>query len=115
MINNCLHHFRIYVRSYLSISSGLIGISGLGQESKLEYFFSRTSKDGRVSLVYHTVVDGGARCAAECSCTKWGQTEIPPQAGIEFFDRVSDGEKRLFKAVRIYDDIEQPTASVDVQ
>jgi len=84
------------------------GISGPGHESKLEDFFSRTLKDGGVSLVYHTVVDDGTRCAAEYSCTKWGPTEIPSQAGIEFFDRVSEGETSLFKAVRIYDDIEQP-------
>jgi hypothetical protein len=92
------------------------GISGPGRESILEDFFSRTFRDGGgVSLVYHTIVDGNTRCAAEYSCTKWGQKEIPPQAGIEFFDRVSEGEKRLFNAVRIYDDIEQPTTSVEVQ
>ena len=85
-------------------------ISGSGQESKLEDFFSRTFKDGGVSLVYHTFVDDGTRCAAEYSCTKWGQSEIPPQAGIEFFDRVLEHEGNLFKSVRIYDDIEQPTA-----
>jgi hypothetical protein len=84
------------------------GISGPGQESKLEDFFSRTFKDGGVFLVYHTIVDNGTRAAAEYSCTKWGQIEIPPQAGLEFFDRISDGEPSLFKAVRIYDDIEQP-------
>jgi hypothetical protein len=85
------------------------GISGPGRESKLEDFFSRTFRDGGVSLVYHTIVDADTRCAAEYSCTKWGQKEIPPQAGIEFFDRSSEGETRLFKAIRIYDDIEQPT------
>ncbi len=86
------------------------GISGPGQESKLEDFFSRTFKEGGVSLVYHTIVDGEIRCAAEYSCIKWGRTEIAPQAGIEFFDRVSEGDGILFKAVRIYDDIEQPNA-----
>ncbi len=86
-------------------------ISGPGQESKLEDFFSRTFKNGEVSLVYHTIVNNGTRAAAEYSCTKWGQIEIPPQAGIEFFDRISDGEPSLFEAVRIYDDIEQPKSN----
>lgn len=83
-------------------------ISGPGQESRLGDFFSRTFIDGGVTLVYHTIVDGGARCAAEYSCIKWGQSKIPPQAGIEFFDRASEGERRHFKVVRIYDDIRQP-------
>jgi hypothetical protein len=63
------------------------GISGPGQESKLQDFFFRTFKKRGVSLIYHTVVDDEKGCAAEYSCTKWGTTEIIPQAGMEFFDR----------------------------
>jgi hypothetical protein len=40
-----------------------------------------------VSLIYHTIVDNEKCCAAEYTCTKWGTTEIIPQAGTEFFDR----------------------------
>lgn len=89
------------------------GISGPGQESKLQDFFSRTFKKGGVSLIYHTIVDNEKCCAAEYTCTKWGTTEIIPQAGMEFFDREEQennngNNNSLFKSVRIYDDINQP-------
>jgi hypothetical protein len=90
------------------------GISGPGQESKLQDFFSRTFRNGGVSLIYHTIVDNCECCSAEYCCTKWGTTEITPQAGMEFFDRTekqensSNNNYSLFKSVRIYDDVKQP-------
>ena len=49
----------------------------------------------------------------EYTCTKWGTTEIIPQAGMEFFDREEQDDNNgnnnsLFKSVRMYDDINQP-------
>jgi hypothetical protein len=66
-----------------------------------------------VSLIYHTIVDNEKCCAAEYTCTKWGTTEIIPQSGMEFFDREEQENNKgnnnsLFKADRIYDDINQP-------
>lgn len=85
------------------------GISGPGQESKLQDF-SYFLKKGCVFNLPHTIVDNEKYCAAEYTCTKWGTTEIIPQAGMEFFDREEqeNNNNSLFKSVRIYDDINQP-------
>ncbi|MEZ4751845.1 MAG: nuclear transport factor 2 family protein [Bdellovibrionota bacterium] len=81
------------------------GLSG-GPESPLSRFFEWAFQAGGVSLHYHRLVDSGTHVAAEYTCYRWANKEIPPQAGMEFWDRSESG---LFRAVRIYDDVEQPS------
>ncbi|MCB0416053.1 MAG: nuclear transport factor 2 family protein [Bdellovibrionaceae bacterium] len=81
------------------------GISG-GRETPLSRFFEWAFQAGGVSLHYHRLVDSGSHVAAEYTCYRWANKEIPPQAGMEFWDRSDSG---LFRAVRIYDDVEQPS------
>ena len=60
------------------------GISGPGQESKLQDFFFRTFKKRGVSLIYHTIVDDEKGCAPEYSCNKMGhnRNNSPGRNGI---------------------------------
>jgi hypothetical protein len=50
-------------------------------------------------------VADGAHCALEYNCTRWGTTDMPPQAGLGVYERSPDG---LLAAARVYDDVEGP-------
>ena len=45
------------------------------------------------------------RCVLEYNCVRWGNHDLPPQAGIGVYERGPDG---LLAAARIYDDVEAP-------
>jgi hypothetical protein len=51
------------------------------------------------------VTDDGVRCAVEYNCVRWGDRDLPPQAGLAVYERRPDG---LLAAVRVYDDIVLP-------
>lgn len=80
--------------------------SGYGLKTTLEDFFSSAFKDGGIRLIYHTLLKQNNQIAAEYTCTHWGQCELTPQAGMEFWD--IDAESGLIKSVRIYDEVTQP-------
>ncbi len=80
---------------------------------------------GGLGLQHCAVTDDGVRCALEYNCVRWGDHDLPPQAGLAVHERGPDG---LLAAVRVYDDIQPPPghppgpgsvagdlASVDVQ
>jgi ketosteroid isomerase-like protein len=69
------------------------------------FFTARFSTGGGVRLEPCVVTDGGVRCAVEYNCVRWGNHELPPQAGIGVYERSRDG---LLTAVRVYDDVEPP-------
>jgi hypothetical protein len=54
------------------------------------------------------VTDDGVRCAVEYTCARWGDRDLPPQAGMAVFERDPQG---LLAGVRIYDDIRPPAGS----
>jgi limonene-1,2-epoxide hydrolase len=60
---------------------------------------------GGIGLEHCSVTDDGVRCAVEYNCVRWGNYDLPPQAGIAIFERSPDG---LLAAARIYDDVEPP-------
>jgi hypothetical protein len=72
----------------------------------LRAFYNRLFSDGGgIPLEHCAVVDDGEACALEYNVVRWGQTELPPQAGLAVYVR---GESGKLAAARIYDDVEPP-------
>jgi hypothetical protein len=72
----------------------------------LRPYFARCFGDGgSVQLQPCATTDDGVRCALEYNCDRWGDRDLPPEAGLMVCER--DTEGRL-AAVRLYDDIATP-------
>ena len=63
------------------------------------------SAGGGIHLEHCVITDDGIRCALEYNCVRWGNVDIPPQAGIGVYERGPSGK---LKAARVYDDVEPP-------
>jgi hypothetical protein len=63
------------------------------------------SNGGGIPLEHCSVTDAGRTCALEYNVVRWGQTELPPEAGIAVYVR---GESGKLSAARIYDDADPP-------
>ena len=70
------------------------------------YFFS---KGGGIILEHCTVTEDGVRTALEFNAVRWGEVDLPPQAGVAIYERGRSG--RLHEA-RIYDDVQGPVEDV---
>ena len=79
-----------------------------GTEALYELYGHMFANAGGIGLEHCTLTDDGVRCAIEYNCVRWGDTEIPPQAGVAVYERGSGG---LLAAARIYDDVEPPSVS----
>ncbi|HKA02699.1 MAG TPA: nuclear transport factor 2 family protein [Acidimicrobiales bacterium] len=78
--------------------------------TELRSFFSECfGVGGGIGLQPCRVTDDGVRCALEYNCVRWGQYDLPPQAGIAIFERSPDG---LLAAVRVYDDVAPPVSTL---
>ena len=55
------------------------------------------------------MIDDGRACALEYNVRRWGQTDLPRQAGVAVYVR---GESGRLAAARIYDDADPPLAAV---
>jgi ketosteroid isomerase-like protein len=74
--------------------------------AELRPFFTLCfSTGGGIDLQDCVVTDDGVRCAVEYNCVRWGNRDLPPQAGLAVYERRPDG---LLAAVRVYDDIVLP-------
>ena len=72
----------------------------------LRPYFARCFDDGgSVQLEHCATTDDGPRCALEYNCVRWGDRDLPPEAGLMVCERDVDGR---LAAVRLYDDIETP-------
>lgn len=69
------------------------------------YFGSIFSSGGGIGLQQCALTDDGVRCALEYNCIRWGNQDLPSQAGLVVHERGSDGS---LTAVRVYDDVESP-------
>ena len=78
-----------------------------GTRELRSYFTKCFSAGGGIGLQHCAVTDDGVRCALEFTCVRWGDHDLPPQAGIAVHERGPDG---LLAAVRWYDDVEAPVA-----
>ena len=79
-----------------------------GTEALYEAYGHMFANAGGIGLEHCTLTDDGVRCAIEYNCVRWGDSEIPPQAGVAVYERGSGG---LLAAARIYDDVEPPSVS----
>ena len=72
----------------------------------LAAFFSHFfSAGGGIILEHCTVTEDGVRTALEFNAVRWGEHDLPHQAGIAVYERGPSG--KLHEA-RIYDDVEGP-------
>jgi hypothetical protein len=76
-----------------------------GPEGLREFYELLFSNDGGLSLEHCALTDDGRACALEYNIVRWGQTELPPEAGIAVYVR---GERGKLAAARIYDDADPP-------
>jgi hypothetical protein len=67
-----------------------------------ELFFSN---GGGIVREYCSVTDDGRACALEYNVVRWGQTDLPPQAGLVAYVRGQGGK---LSAARIYEDTDPP-------
>ena len=67
------------------------------------FFTAQFGAGGGISMQPCAVTDDGVRCAVEYNCVRWGDRELPPQAGLCVCERGPDG---LLAAVREYNDLE---------
>lgn len=75
------------------------------QRALYELFFSN---GGGIPLEHCTATDDGRACALEYNVVRWGQTEMPPEAGIAVYVRGDSGKLAI---ARIYDDSDPPLAA----
>jgi SnoaL-like domain len=63
------------------------------------------SNGGGIPLQHCALIDDGRTCALEYNVVRWGETELPPQAGVAVYAR---GQSGKLAAARIYDDVDPP-------
>jgi hypothetical protein len=72
----------------------------------LRPFYQRLfSNDGGIPLEHCALTDDKRACALEYNVVRWGQTELPPEAGVAVYVR---GQSGKLAAARIYDDADPP-------
>ncbi len=76
-----------------------------GNEGLGDFYEWLFSNEGGVRFEHCALTDDARACALEYNVVRWGQTELPPEAGIAIYVR---GESRKLAAVRIYDDADPP-------
>ena len=70
-----------------------------------EFYTLFFSKGGGIILEHCSVTEDGVRTALEFNAVRWGDVDLPPQAGVAVYERGLSG--RLHEA-RIYDDVQGP-------
>jgi len=66
-------------------------------------FYEQILAGGGIPLKHCTVTDDGGACAVEYICDRWGDRDLPPQAGVAVYERASP---TALQAARIYDDVD---------
>ena len=76
-----------------------------GTDVLRDFFALFFSAGGGIILEHCTVTEDGVRTALEFNAVRWGDHDLPPQAGVAVYERGVTG--KLHEA-RIYDDVEGP-------
>jgi hypothetical protein len=76
-----------------------------GAEGLRRFYSALFANGGGIPLQHCALTDDGTRCAVEYVVTRWGTTELPPQAGIAVYERGPSGK---LVSARIYDDVDPP-------
>ncbi len=76
-----------------------------GLEALLPFFSGFFAVGGGIILEHCTVTEDGVRTALEFNAIKWGEHDIPHQAGIAIYERGATGH---LANARIYDDVTPP-------
>ena len=76
-----------------------------GTDALLPFFAGFFSVGGGILLEHCTVTEDGVRTALEFNAIRWGEHDMPHQAGIAVYERGATG--RLADA-RVYDDVTPP-------
>ena len=79
-----------------------------GYEGLRAFYELLFSGGGGIPLEHCAMIDDGRSCALEYNVVRWGETELPPQAGVAVYERGSGGK---LAAARIYDDVDPPLGS----
>jgi hypothetical protein len=75
-----------------------------GRDS-LRSFYESMFSNGGIELEPCAAIDDGRACALEYNVVRWGNAELPPEAGMTVYVRGRDGK---LAAARIYDDVAPP-------
>ena len=76
-----------------------------GPEGLREFYKWLFSNGGGIPLEHCSVTADERTCALEYNVVRWGETELPPEAGVAVYVR---GESGKLAAARIYDDADPP-------
>jgi hypothetical protein len=76
-----------------------------GPDGLRAFYAHLFSAGGGIPLEHCAVVDDGRACALEYNVVRWGETELPPEAGVAVYVRGASGR---LAAARIYDDTDPP-------
>ena len=76
-----------------------------GTDSLRSFYQQLFSNEGGIPLEHCALIDDERACALEYNVVRWGQTELPPEAGVAVYVR---GQSGKLAAVRIYDDADPP-------
>ena len=79
-----------------------------GADALRDFYELLFSNGGGIPLEHCTVIDNGRACALEYNVVRWGETELPPQAGVAVYER---GQSGRLAAARVYDDVDPPLGS----
>jgi SnoaL-like domain len=78
-----------------------------GRDGLRTFYEQLFSNGGGIPLEHCSVIDDERACALEYNVVRWGEAELPPQAGIAVYVRGPHGR---LAAARIYDDVDPPLA-----
>lgn len=76
-----------------------------GTRDLRKFYEQLFSNGGGIPLEHCALVDDGQTCALEYNVTRWGKTDVPPQAGVAVYARGPSGK---LAAARVYDDVDPP-------